>query len=120
MSGSAVIDAFFALVGERIASQIDAPETDASKIRHWVVVQDSIGVEVAPLEDGEPHELLQSFLDGGAVGAAYVTHLPGSFERVLAYVWVGEGGEPQNSDVRQCIVRRVGGTVSLGPWHYML
>jgi hypothetical protein len=117
MSGSAIIDAFFEVVREQMVSEIDKLDLDVAEIRHWVIIQDSVGVAASRVADGEPHELLQSFLDGGADAAAYVTYVPGFSERLLAYAWVAK---PRNSDIRQCILVRDGGSASLGPWQYML
>jgi hypothetical protein len=107
------IDVFFDVVSREVAKQLDKIDPDSSTPTHWVAIEDKKGVELSSIESGEPHELLRSFMEQGVYAAAYVTHVPGAAEHILAYVVVAE---PRNSDVRRSPVVRNGRSVALGPW----
>lgn len=108
------IDAFFEVIAGAMQREMDDLDQEASDVRHWVVIEDAVGVEVSPVEDSRPHEVLPSFMALGVRGAAYVTYVPERPERLLAYALVANAAD---SDVRQThVVREEGGVTSLAPW----
>ncbi len=110
------MDSFFDVVGREVVSELEEFDFDRAETRHWVVIQDPVGVKLSSLEDAKPaHELLESFVEHGVEGAAYVTYVPGEPETVLAQVLVAR---PRNSDVRKATVTRNAGSVTLQPWEY--
>jgi hypothetical protein len=55
------IDSFLDAVAREVAKQLDEVGPDASRPKHWVVMQDKKGVQLSIIERGEPHELLSSY-----------------------------------------------------------
>jgi hypothetical protein len=110
------IDSFFALVAERVLPELLKLDADSAGIRHWFVIEDAIGVEVADGdEDTDSSKALMSFAEKDA-NAAYVTYSPGPpHEHVLAYAVMAG---PTNSDVRRSAIIRSGESLTLGPWEY--
>ncbi len=112
----ASINAFFDIVGQEVLRELEAIDPNGAGKRHWVVIQDALGVKLSSLERAKPpHELLDSFMEHGVEGAAYVTYVPGAPETVLAQVLVAT---PRNSDVRTAAVTRTTESVTLQPWEY--
>jgi hypothetical protein len=109
-------DAFLAVVAAVIAPQLASHPHENGSPRHWIVIEDAHGTEVAEVDESDPHAALRSFSDRG-IDAAYVTHIPGPVERVIAYAITAN---PANSDLRQTTVQRAAGSVRLGPWEYVL
>lgn len=110
------IDSFFDVVAREVATALEEIDPETTDTRHWVVIQDPLGVKLSSLEGRKPpHELLDSFMEHGVEGAAYVTYVTGRPESVLVQVLVTA---PRNSDVRQATVARDGGSVTLQPWEY--
>jgi hypothetical protein len=109
------INSFFDLVAEQLLDELVALDPAVLEIKHWVVVEDSVGVAVSIVGD-EPqaHEILAALIDGGAKGAAYVTYNPEA-DIVVANVLVAA---LRNSDIRRANVEGTGRTISLGPWEY--
>jgi hypothetical protein len=112
------IDALFQLVARVMTGIIEELDPAARRPLHWIVIENSLGVETAAVEeDVEPSEALPSFLKHGVNGAAYVTLVSEPMERLLAY---GVTTDPHNSDWRQCAVIRTGTSVALARWDYMV
>lgn len=100
------IDSVFALVAREVAARLDEIDTESSRTKHWILIEDSVNVEFSSIVgDKPPHELLSSFIEQGVCAAAYVTYVPGRDEHVLAYVFTTN---PPNSDVRRSAVLRQG------------
>jgi len=107
------IDSLFDLVAEQLAAALAELDSADLEIKHWVVVDDEIGVAISAVDD-EPqaHEIVANLIDGGAAGAAYATYNPEA-ELVVATALVAD---PRNSDIRRSRAVRAGQTISLGPW----
>jgi hypothetical protein len=111
----APIDAFFDVVAQMIVPELASrPDQNVAR-RHWIVIADAHGTELAEVDEDDPHDALRSFSDR-RVDAAYVTYVPRPVERVLAYAITTD---PANSDVRQGSVQRAEGSVQLGAWEYI-
>lgn len=108
------IDLFIAVVAGEL-SPIVREMAPGSPKRHWVVIEDAVGIAVSDAEDCVPHEALRAFIDAGVGGAAYVTYAALDTEQLVAYIWVSN---PENSDIRRCVVDRSGDAPTLGPWEY--
>ncbi len=114
------IDRIYALVALAIVTHLESLGEPGSDLQHWLVVIDAIGVDLVDAADTplSPSEVLASLVDKGIEGAAYITHIPGPPERVLAQVLV-DG--PRNSDVRESqVLRSPGSGVELSPWEYTM
>lgn len=112
----ATVDALLDAVAQMIVSELTGRRDENVGRRHWIVIDDAEGTEVAEVDETDPHDALRSFSDRG-VDAAYVTYIAAPVERVLAYAITTD---PANSDVRQSTVQRIGGSVRLGAWEYMV
>ncbi len=109
------IDLFFDLVAEHLSSELDDLDSADIEIKHWVVVEDDLGVAISVVGDEpHPHEILGTLIDGDAAGAAYITYNPGA-EIVVANALVAD---PRNSDIRRAHVVRDGEMISLEPWEH--
>jgi hypothetical protein len=109
-----VIDAFFASVADAVAGHLAADPTQDVARGPWLV-GDNGRLESAGT--GEPHIVVRSALERGAVAAAYVTHITGISEDIVAYAVVSD---PPNSDVRRSHVTRTADGVVLAPWEYLI
>ncbi len=109
------MDRFFDLVARRLAPALGGLPQPGSSPRRWVVMEDDEGVELSELEGmlRPVHEVLASFIEAGATAAAFVTHVGGDQEHLLAYVLVSA---PRASDVRRADVIRESASVRLAPW----
>jgi hypothetical protein len=109
------IDSLFDLVAEQLSSALDELDSADLEIKHWVVVDDEVGVEISAVDDeSKAHEIVANLIDEGAAGAAYATYNPAA-ELVVATALVAD---PRNSDIRRARAVRAGQTISLEPWEY--
>lgn len=109
------VDAFLATVSREVLGQLESVNPSSGPATHWLIVGQAARVELSVVEEGVPHELQETAIDQGADAVAYVSHLPGYDEQILAQVLVAQ---PLNSDIRRSHVSRRDGIASLGPWEY--
>lgn len=114
------VDSFFGIVAEQMLRPLCETPMGSVSRRHWLVMEDDRGVEIAEVSEGEIviHEVISSLLERGSEAAAYVTYVPEPRERILAEVVTKD---PRDSDIREAgIVRATGGQVVLQAWQRLV
>jgi len=115
------LDSFFEDVAAQSISELDRGSENAESRAHWIVIRDSLGVERSRVSGKEGEidvgEVLASHLANGCDAAAFVVHVSGDSEYLMAQALIAD---PREFDVRRAEVYRGDAGIRLGPWRHVI
>lgn len=115
------LDGFFEEIAAQSLIELEDNIEAARDRAHWIVIRDALGV-VGSRVSGEEGQIsvdrvLDSHLANGCEGAAFVVHVSGASEYLMAQALISK---PRNFDVRRADVLREKGQIRLGPWQHVI
>lgn len=115
------LDRFFKEVATQSLRELSEIQESANSPAHWIVIGDRIGVERSRLPEvgGEIDvgSVLDSHLSNGCYAAAFVVHVSGHVEYLIAQVLIAE---PRSFDIRRADIFRDNDGTRLGAWQYLI
>lgn len=115
------LDHFFKEVATQSLGELSEIQESANSPAHWIVIGDHIGVERSRLPDDggeiDVGSVLDSHLSNGCYAAAFVVHVSGQIEYLIAQVLIAE---PRSFDVRRANIYRDDDGTRLGTWQYLI